>query len=59
MKITVDLTFSIPIWRFFYENDDKYIIPYEFTYKDKKYKRQFTLKLYINTLFSNLLSIAY
>lgn len=37
MKISVDLTFSIPIWRFFYQSDEKYKIPYEFTYKNKMY----------------------
>ena len=37
MKISVDLTFSVPIWRFFYEDDDKYKIPYEFIYEGKKY----------------------
>jgi hypothetical protein len=38
MMITLDLSFSIPIWRFYYETDTTYKIPYEFTYKDKKYK---------------------
>jgi len=37
MKISVDLTFSVPIWRFFYQDDDKYKIPYEFIYEGKKY----------------------
>ena len=37
MKIIVDLTFSVPIWRFFYQDDDKYKIPYEFIYEGKKY----------------------
>jgi glycosyltransferase involved in cell wall biosynthesis len=37
MKITLDLSFSVPIWRFFYQCDDKYKIPYEFIYDGKKY----------------------
>jgi glycosyltransferase involved in cell wall biosynthesis len=43
MKICVDLSFSIPIWRFFYESDNKYIIPYEFIYKDKKYTNSISI----------------
>jgi glycosyltransferase involved in cell wall biosynthesis len=38
MKITLDLSFSVPIWRFFHQGDDKYKIPYEFTYKNKTYR---------------------
>jgi hypothetical protein len=38
MKIVLDLSFSVPIWRFFYPNcDDVYKIPYEFIYEGKKY----------------------
>lgn len=37
MRILVDLSFSVPIWRFFYSADDNYKIPYEFVYKNKKY----------------------
>jgi hypothetical protein len=37
MKVSLDLTFAVPIWRFFYESDDKYKIPYEFIYEGKKY----------------------
>ena len=37
MQITVDLSFGIPIWRFFYSGDNIYKIPYEFIYKNKKY----------------------
>lgn len=43
MKICVDLTFSIPIWRFFYQSDEKYKIPYEFTYKNKKYTNSISI----------------
>ena len=43
MKILVDLSFSIPIWRFFYSGDDNYIIPYEFIYHDKKYTNSISI----------------
>ena len=37
MKIALDLSFAVPIWRFFYQDDDIYKIPYEFIYEGKKY----------------------
>ena len=37
MKICLDLSFAVPIWRFYYETDDRYKIPYEFIYQGKKY----------------------
>ena len=37
MQTLVDLSFSIPIWRFFYTGDNSFTIPYEFIYKNKKY----------------------
>jgi glycosyltransferase involved in cell wall biosynthesis len=43
MKITVDLSFSLPIWRFFYVNDDTYKIPYEFIYNNKKYTNSISI----------------
>jgi hypothetical protein len=43
MKICVDLSFSVPIWRFFYQGDEKYTIPYEFIYKDKKYTNSISI----------------
>jgi glycosyltransferase involved in cell wall biosynthesis len=43
MKIILDLSFSIPIWRFFYSHDNTYDIPYEFIYKNKKYTNAITI----------------
>ena len=35
MQIIIDLSFSVPIWKFFYVSDNNYKISYEFIYKDK------------------------
>lgn len=43
MKICVDLSFYVPIWRFFYGGHEKYKIPYEFIYKDKKYTNSISI----------------
>ena len=37
MQLIVDLSFTVPIWRFFYAGDNSFTIPYEFIYKNKKY----------------------
>jgi hypothetical protein len=37
MQKIVDLSFSVPIWRFFYSGDNSFTVPYEFIYKNKKY----------------------
>jgi glycosyltransferase involved in cell wall biosynthesis len=43
MIVSLDLTFSVPIWRLYYENDNKYNIPYEFIYNSKKYTNGITI----------------
>ena len=41
MLESVYLDYEIPIWRYFYQEDTK--IPYEFTYKNKKYTNGITI----------------
>ena len=41
MKLTLNLDFSIPIWKFFYNSTIK--IPYTFEYNNKKYENGITI----------------
>jgi hypothetical protein len=43
MQKIVDLSFNIPIWRFFYAGDNNFTVPYEFMYKNKKYSNSISI----------------